>query len=273
SWPSLTELFPRQYSGCQVKRKWPIAPDPDVLRRRWTEFLLLSPDERERAFRSTRDRSTASTPSGMAALKLLPSDAQCPRIVPYGYRSFDRQWLLHDPRLGDFLRATLWRIAGPRQIFLTTLLTHPLGAGPSAVATRMVPDLDHFRGSFGGRAVIPLWLDAAGTRPNVADGLLAALSEEYRRRVSPATLLAYCYALLGTRGYVSRFEAELRHPGPRVPLTADGAVFVRTARLGQKLLDLHTFRAVPTGQARWRSPVGDTLPRQFVYRTDGETIE
>jgi predicted helicase len=245
SWPSLTELLPRQYSGCQVKRKWPIAPDPEVLRRRWTEFLRLSPEKRERAFRSTRDRSTASTPSGTAALKVLPSDSPCPRIVPYGYRSFDRQWLLHDARLGDFLRASLWRIAGPRQMFLTTLLTHPLGAGPSAVATRLVPDLDHFRGSFGGRAVIPLWLDATANEPNVADGLLQRLSSAYGRCVEPRELFGYCYALLSTPSYQARFADELRMPGPRVPITGSVEVFSRAARLGEQLLRLHTYVEVP----------------------------
>src|SRR6185503_484926 len=100
----------------------------------------------------------------------------------YAYRTFDRQWVLADPRLGDFLRPALWRLAAPGQVFLTSLLTHPLGPGPAVVATRLVPDLDHFRGSFGGRAVMPLWL---GDHPNLASGLLDALAATYGQRISP----------------------------------------------------------------------------------------
>jgi hypothetical protein len=157
------------------------------------------------------------------------------------------------------VRPRLWRLAGPRQIFLTSLLTHPLGRGPAAVATRLVPDLDHFRGSFGGRAVIPLWNDAAAGEPNVAAGLLERLARAYGHDVSPEMLFGYCYALLGTPAYQARFEAELREPPARVPLTADGELFARVAAAGQRLLRLHTFDEVPIGQARSGAPIEDRL--------------
>src|SRR5262249_47379990 len=155
--------------------------------------------------------------------------------VRYAYRSFDRQWVLADPRLGDFLRPALWRNAGPRQVFLTTLLTHPLGPGPSAVATRVVPDLDHFRGSFGGRAVIPLWNDTPATDPNLAPRLLEILSDVYGKPIRPEAFLAYCYALLSAHNYQRRFEDELRTPGPRLPLTRRTDLFQRAATLGTRL--------------------------------------
>jgi hypothetical protein len=184
-----------------------------------------------------------------------------PCIEPrrYAYRSFDRQWVIPDARLGDFPRPVLWRVIGPRQIFLTSLLTNVLGPGPAAVATALVPDLDHFRGSFGARAVIPLWCDAAATRPNVAPGLLEELG------VTPEVLMAYCYALLGTRSYVARFEEELRTPGPRIPLTADVDLFERTAGLGERLLAIHTYREVPVGKAQIISPLGNGYPARFAY--------
>ena len=87
--------------------------------------------------------------------------------------------------------------------FQKRMLTNVMGPGPAAVATSLVPDMDHFRGSFGARAVIPLWCNASGTQPNVADGLLDRLSEGLGLRISAEMLLAYCYAVLGTRGYVA----------------------------------------------------------------------
>src|SRR2546430_708902 len=122
---------------------------PDVLRRRWQRLLELPPQERLRAFGPTRDRDLSCTPADLLdpnarlpPLRELREGAVCLEPVRYAYRSFDRQWVLPDARLGDFMRPGLWRIAGPRQTFLTSLLTNVLGSGPAAVATAYVPDLD-----------------------------------------------------------------------------------------------------------------------------------
>jgi hypothetical protein len=264
SWPKLTDIFPWQVSGAQLKRTWPIGPTAEVLRQRWAR--LLGSTERGTAFRQTRDRDPSSTPrdlrdpsTRLPAIRDLAVGETCTEPVRYAYRSFDRQWVIPDARLGDFLRPVLWRVAGPRQVFLTSLLTNVLGPGPAAVATSLVPDLDHFRGSFGARAVIPLWCDAAATQPNVAPGVLEELG------VTADELLAYCYALLGTRSYVARFEEELRTPGPRIPFTADADVFRRVVGLGQRLLAVHTYTSVPRGRARWRTAVGAEYPKGFAY--------
>jgi hypothetical protein len=142
-----------------------------------------------------------------------------------------------------------------------------------------VPDLDHFRGSFGGRAVIPLWCAADGTRPNVDAGRLGRLSDAYGRAVGPEALFAYCYALLSTPGYVDRFAEELREPGPRVPLTPDADLFERVARVGRHLVWLHTFGerfgprvTLPPGRARCSSPIGDAHVTRVAYDAVTETL-
>jgi Type ISP C-terminal specificity domain/N-6 DNA Methylase len=270
-WPRLTDLFPWQLSGAQLKRTWPIAPTPDVLRQRWQRFVQLAPADRASAFGPTRDRDLFSAPPDLLCretrlrpLAELTADDECLEPVPYAYRSFDRHWVLPDARLGDFMRSALWRVAGPRQVFLTSLLTNVLGPGPAAVATALVPDLDCFRGSFGARAVIPLWRDAAATVPNVDSQWLDRLSERYGVEVRPDQLMAYCYALLATRGYVCRFADELRTPGPRMLLANDAELFQRVVRLGERALKLHTYSHVPHGQARCLAePCG--YPAGFSY--------
>jgi Type ISP C-terminal specificity domain len=272
SWPALTDVFPRQMSGAQLKRTWPIGVTPEVLHARWRRLLSLPEKERRNAFGPSRDRDIDSTPADLldgqtrlAALACLASDAACPPPVRYGYRPFDRQWVLPDARVGDFMRPTLWRSAGPQQVFLTSMLTNVLGPGPAAVATRDLPDLDHFRGSFGARSVIPLWLDAAATRPNVSDVWLDLLSARYGRRVAPTEVMAYCYALLSAPSYTRQFAEELRTPGPRVPLVVDAATFSRAVGLGQKLLAVHTYQSVTPGRARVVHEVGAPPPTRFRY--------
>lgn len=283
-WPALTELFPWQLCGVQMKRTWPIGATPDVLRERWRQLLQLPPDQRATSFGPTRDRDLDSTPpdlresdTRLTPLRELPPDAACLEPVRYAYRSFDRQWLLPDARLGDFMRPTLWRVAGRRhagrrQLFLTSMLTNVLGPGPAVVATSLVPDLDHFRGSFGARAVIPLWCDAAVARPNIDGAWLARLSGDYGFAVSPELLMAYCYALLATRRYVARFAEELRVPGPRVPITPGPGLFLEAASRGETLLAIHTYRQVTPGAARCLAPVGGAYPADFAYQADRGTL-
>jgi hypothetical protein len=162
-WPALTDIFPWQHAGLQFKRTWPIGVTREVLARRWEALLARKGDARATAFRETRDRLVASSCRAMlgrrarqAPLASLPRDAGRPRVLPLGHRSLDRKWMLADARLGDFLRPALWAAHGPRQVYLTSLLTEVLGHGPAAMACAHLPDLHHFRGSFGGKHVIPL---------------------------------------------------------------------------------------------------------------------
>ncbi len=253
-WPLLTDLMPWQHSGAQLKRTWPIAPDEDTLRRRWR--ALLRARDRAEALKETRDRNIASTPRPLfaqgepeTAIAALDINAPAPRTARYAYRSFDRQWVFADTRLGDYLRPDLWRAYGDRQVCLTGLLSHPLGGGPAAVACSHVPDLDHFRGSYGAKAVIPLYRDPGAAEANIAPGLLDTLSRAYGRRVAPEDFLAYVYGAIAHPAFTARFAGELASRQLRVPLTGDSALFEKVRTVGARLLWLHTYgdRFAPPG--------------------------
>ena len=144
SWPILTDLMPWQHSGVQLKRTWPIAPDPATLTARWG--ALLASDDRAEAFRETGDRqigrsygvgfTTGSDPTPIAN---LAADAAMPSPIPYAYRSFDRQALIADARLISRPRPNLWGVHSDRQVYLTTLLTQPLSSGPALTAAAQPP--------------------------------------------------------------------------------------------------------------------------------------
>lgn len=264
AWPAITELFPWVHSGVQFKRTWPIAPERATLERRWRALCMSSTPAP--LLRETPDRPVAKRPWGLLTESVLPSVAELGEtdepeaIVRYGYRSFDRQWAIADMRVADRPRPSLWRAHSDRQLYLTTLTSTPLGAGPAVTATPYVPDLDHFRGSYGARNVMPLW-HADGT-PNVAPGLLDTLSARFDVAVGAEQLAAYAYALLGTGAYAERFAAESAGP-PHVPLTADAATFAAAVDLGTELLNLHTWHE-GTGRARELAPVTD-YPRAYAY--------
>lgn len=244
-WPPIIDIMPWQHSGTQLKRLWPIAESADVLRTRWRS--LLSSANRASAFRETRDRQVSKEyPDQLGLRGTLPSinslhvDAESPEIVRYAYRSFDRQYVFRDTRLGDFYRPAVWNSLSNKQILSTSLIEHSLGEGAALTFTSLVPDLHHFNGR-GGKDVMPLYRDAAATQPNITHGLLDLLGDTYGDLVTPEDLIGYIAGVLGHPGYTERFHDELEVPGPRVPLTKDAALFRRAVKLGQQVIAWQTY--------------------------------
>jgi hypothetical protein len=279
-WPRLVDLFPLQHSGAQWKRTWPVGETRDVLVDRW-QALLAAEDRREAFHESeawTVERAGADLFDAgvtLPPLRSLSPTAPVPAIVRYGWRALDRQWCLADGRLGDRLRPLLWRIHGERQIYLTTLVSTGLSRGPAAIACAHVPDLHHFRGSFGDRGVFPLWRDPAATEPNVTEGLVAELGRRLGAALTPEDLFAYVYGCLAHPAYTELLAEALAEPGPRVPVTASPELFVKMIGLGRELLRLHTFGERMSdgrpirGDARCLVAVpGDSYPEGFAYAGD-----
>ncbi len=282
NWPTITDVFPWQHSGVQLKRTWPIGETKKILAERWQSLLKMPAEEKIAAFRETGDRKVSGQYKGLldasvkqpslASLHGKPSE---PNITRYSYRSFDRHWVIADSRVGDRMRPELWRIHSDGQVYITSLLTEKLGGGPSAVVTADLPDLHHFSGR-GAKDVIPLWRDNEATQPNVTAGLLAALADAYERSVSAEKLFAYTYGILAQPAYVQRFWDELEIPPPRLPITKDAELFRRVAEHGRRLVYLHTYSerlggpdddgSVPQGEARCTSAVSsEQYPKDFSY--------
>lgn len=283
-WPLLSDIFPLCLNGAQFKRHWPIGETEGVLKARWQTLIAATPGDRKKLFKETGgwpitkivkdDLPGRGEPSIFSADRSTPS----PSPINYSYRSYDRHLALYDFRLGDRLRPPLWRLWGDKQVYLSTLLSNALGFGQGLVASAAIPDLHHFRGSFGGKDVIPLYRDTAGTEPNVTNGLLNALGKEYGVTPSGEDVAAYVYAVLGGQSYTRRFWNELENPGPRVPLTKDGATFDEAVKLGRRLIWLHTYaerfrsedqgEEVPQGKATTIKGVSSDptrYPEEFSY--------
>lgn len=255
-WPALIDLFPYQRSGSKFGRPWPIAETQDLLQNRWNKLLSKTGAPRAKHFKNNKYRKIERqyrdhiTGQPLPTLDSLKLGALAPKISPYAFRSFDRHFAIEDIRFNDRMGEVLWRVKGPKQLYLTALATEALGAGQGVIASASVPDLHHFRGSFGGKDVIPLYRDDAGTEVNVTGGLLDVLGKEYGATPSAEDLAGYIYAILGGQSYTRRFWNELETPGPRVPLTKDGAIFAEAARLGSKMIWLHTYAERFRGDGR-----------------------
>ena len=288
-WPMVTDVFPWQHSGIQLKRTWPIGETEDLLANRWQSLLSMSGTKMRAAFRETGYRritgqyiSLLGVKTKLPSLTSLHGKPSKPTVTRYSYRSFDRHWIIEDSRVGDRMRPELWRAHSQQQVYMTSLLTKVLGVGPAAVATAEVPDLDSFCGR-GAKDIIPLWRDTNATQPNVAKGLLEALSAVHKTPVSVEKLFAYAYGILAQPAYVQRFWDELEIPPPRLPITKDAELFQQVANHGRRLIYLHTYAerfgepdddgSVPQGKARCTRAVSlEQYPKDYFYDTLSQVL-
>ena len=286
SWPLLTDLMPWQQSGIQFQRTWPIAPDTETLFNRWSNLLSTNSMDLARAFKETRDRkiytkytSPLEESEAEPALVDLAKDAEAPRVERYAYRSFDRQWMFADVRLCDYLRPSLWHTHSDNQVYLTSLLSHPLGTGPALTACAEIPDISHFRGSYGSKDIIPFHLTSDLSVQNFAPDLLNYLSMEYNNPIDPETFLSYIYGVAAHPKFTERFFAELETKELRIPMTKCYNLFKKVQTIGNRLLWLHTygerfvpenekFRIFPSGQTKCTIDVSTNntnYPTAFTY--------
>lgn len=130
------------------------------------------------------------------------------------------------------------------------MLSTPIGHGPALTACAAIPDLDHFRGSFGAKHQIPLYRDRNATDPNIVPAL--------SKRFDPVSLFCYAYCVLGSTAYTRKFWDELEHCELHLPLTGDKTLFEEAVQLGRHLLWIHTYgaRMVPEGLTVGEVPQG-----------------
>lgn len=290
TWPKVVDIFPWVHPGCKAGRTWPIAETQSVLNRRWTTLLNQIPNNRGPLLKESRyGKKLHSKPqsllqtrdSRLTSLDKLDLGDRCESIERYGYRSFDRQWIIADNRLLDSPRSDLWNVRVAGQIFLVTLISTNLGHGPVLTLTPYIPDLDHFIGSHGAKNVMPFYTDKHG-QTNITHGILDVLIDKLAQDISAEDLLSYVYALGGTSAFSERFANELgERKGPvHIPITTDPLLFKRAVALGRDLLWWHTWgerfasaeqTRIPADQTQQIHPV-DEMPDIHSYDSDTQRL-
>lgn len=252
TYPKLEELFVYNGSGVMPGRTWIIAPDVQSLEERWQMLIKAPSDKKEVLFHphlrngqpgdKHSNRIVANPLPGVEPRQKSVADENAAVMPPvrYGFRSFDRQWIIPDNRVINQPNPELWAIRSDRQIYLTALARTSPTTGPAITFTGLIPDLDHYKGSFGGR-VFPLWGDAKASTPNVHPALLSFLSNKYGTDVGAEDVMAYIAAVTAHPEFAKKFRTDLATPGLRVPVTADAATFKEAAELGRRIIWLHSF--------------------------------
>jgi hypothetical protein len=244
--PELEEFFDWASPGVTPHRVWVIAPDSETLQLRWDKLRKQNGlREKERFFQRDRDRFIDKVVKvGLGKYETRPlavAKDQGEIVDPcrYAFRSFDRQWIIPDHRLLSMARPPLWNSFSDLQVYLTALEASSPKNGPAITFAGFLPDLDHYKGSFGGR-VYPLWRDAVATEPNVRPELLKLLAKTHAG-VTAEDVFAYIAAVMAHPAFTARFKNDLIQPGLRLPLTADAKLFKDAVALGREVIWLHTY--------------------------------
>jgi hypothetical protein len=280
SYPALDELFAYNGSGVMPGRTWIIAPDVESLRLRWRRLVRAKPEQKEELFHphlrggKPGDKHVNKIVKGLPG---YPDDSKpvaeakgdCLPPVRYGYRSFDRQWIIPDSRVINQPNPALWRSHGERQVYLTALYRTSPTSGPPFTFSAAIPDLDHYKGSFGGR-VFPLWRDAGATTPNLPPKLLEFLTTKYKTPVTAGDFLAYLAGVAANPAYTARFQTDLAQPGLRIPMTTRPELFAKAVELGRRVIWLHTFGERYADTKADRPPGPPRLPRERAPRIPKE---
>lgn len=251
SYPELPDFYASYFPGVKPNKTWVYAPSESVLQERWAE-LIEGTDLQVRAerFKETRDtkitegkkplpgsdtfQGSLESLNEQIARELIPDT---PNIVPVGYRSFDRQYILADSRLLHMPSPKLWEHRVPGQIFIVEQHSRHPKAGPGLYISSLIPDMNSFKGSEGGRAHPTLTI---GGTPNLTESATQMLRERFGDN-APGDLVYYLAALTGHPGYVRTFDEPLQQAGIRVPLTADPELWERAVQLGKQVVWLHTY--------------------------------
>jgi hypothetical protein len=268
----LEAIFAYGGPGVMPGRTWAISPDTESLKRRWYTLIHeKNPETKERFFHpqlrkgkvaSRHIRKIVKQPLGAKdtrSTSILNDKGEYEPPVRYGFRSFDRQWLIADARLLNDVRPVLWSAFSGRQVHLTAITETSPSSGPAVTLTALIPDQDHYNGR-GGRAY-PLWHDSGATQSNIKSALLAHLAKLFGKPVKADEVMAYLAAVMAQPTFTARFKADLLRPGLRVPLTADAKLFAEAVALGSEVIWLHCYGERFADPAAGRPKQAPRLPK------------
>jgi hypothetical protein len=147
TYPRLEDLFLYNGSGVMPGRTWIIAPDIDSLERRWQKLVHATADQQEELFhphlaneklgdRHSKRVVRDGLPGYEAIMKPVADErGPCIKPVRYGYRSFDRQWIIPDNRVINRPNPELWQVRSDEQVYLTALSRTSPSSGPALTFT------------------------------------------------------------------------------------------------------------------------------------------
>ncbi len=226
-------------------------------------------------------------------------------VMCCAYRPFDERWCYYSSTVMDRPRRELFdHVVGQRN-FCLSISRQQATVGFCHAIISVAPPNDCLISNVSREAghAFPLYLypqsdmlpgleqptaAPGGRRPNLDEKLIARLSRglglsfvpdghgDLQATYGPEDMLHYIYALLYAPGYRARYADQLKIDFPRIPFTANVALFRTLCGFGDELCALHLLDspALDTLRTRYPSSDGDNLvdkPR-YLPEEDGGKV-
>ena len=247
----ITDIMPLNVLGFQTHRDgFAIDFERAIIEQRMSDMRDVSISDAQclekYALTDNRDWQIAS------ARQRVQKDEYWQRLItPCAYRPFDNRWSYFDEAAIDRPRRELKDHVLNKENLCLNLTRKTGEADWRNVLVSDLPAPAVYVEIKEGSSVFPLYLyprekqdlldDAPQEkRANFSAEFLAALHAKLGDLpLTPEEVFVYLYAVLYAPAYRSRYAEFLKRDFPRIPLTADRALFQKLAALGQQLIGLH----------------------------------
>jgi len=251
----ITEVFPVNNVGIVTARdSLTIHWSPDEVWKTVTVFSKMDPELARQGYNLGKD--VQSWKVSWAQKDLLHTGTTREKIVPILYRPFDVRYTYYTGRSNGFLARPIVKVmrhmlAGEN----VALLSKRQGKRRPysyVFVSELICESCVFESAYANNTVLPLYLYPTADRadlfahhepserqPNLNPALVSALTQAYGKEPTPEDIFHYVYAVLYAPAYREKYAEFLRMDFPRVPFTADTALFQKLAALGARLTALH----------------------------------
>ena len=273
SWPSVTEIFPVNGVGMTTARDdFVIDFDSYNLLNRIRAFKHSDLDDKglHQAF-GIHVKKGWSIRKAWKELQSIDDGQMQEYIQPVLYRPFDVRYIFyHDAVVWRTVKRVMRHMLAGENLGLITARSNKSGVMDHFFVTDKIMETKCGE-STTQSALFPLYLYPStdspdmfhqARKPNLAEWLLPKLSAAYGFPPASEEVLAYLYAVIYSPTYRQQYAQELRTDFPRLPFTADGALFRQMAALGQRLIDLHLLRnPANTAGVKYQGQGSDTIEK------------
>ena len=237
---------------------------PDEVWRTVTVFSGMEPELARQGFDLGPDAQDWKV--ALAQKDLLDSGPDRAKIAPLLYRPFDIRHTYYTGGSRGFIcrpRSEVMRhmLAGENVGLMTCRQLAGLPWCHALVSDRMTDDCTVSNRTRERGYLFPLYLypetdrrdlfshlQPVGRRPNLNPQVVAALTGAHGQAPTPEQVFNYVYAVLYAPAYRAKYAQFLRLDFPRIPFTADRALFAALAGLGGRLVALHLLKSAELEQ-------------------------
>ena len=192
-------------------------------------------------------------------------------IQPVTYRPFDDQFIYYEPKVLERARENvMYHFLDKQNLGLISTRFQFRKENPYAFifVTKDMLDINSIQ-SPGTACLFPLYVyHDDGTRTtNFQPDALKQLTINLAKHYEPEQILDYIYAVLHSQNYREKYAEFLKTDFPRVPIPASDAEFVRLAKFGMRLRQLHLLEAPDLANYDTTFPiVGSNLVEKVKYK-------